>query len=159
MKHFAAALSLCLLAAANAALADQVVTLQVPVQVQNLHPEIAKISVGCFITPTSAYGRTDLPVVNRAFNGTVQVKVTVNDGNAAVAKGYRCELFLFPQNGTGYKPSQNPSATPQAMAQTGAPFTQTVEGLLPATAVTPRTPSLKATPIAPPSGTFAPRRQ
>ncbi len=124
--------SVALLAVAAPASAEQTITFKVPANVQNLHPEVAKISVGCRLTPTNAYGRTDLPVSNRAFHGVVDVEVKVDDGQSVVAKGYKCELYLFPSGGTGFKPQQTPGGPPQGQAKTGTPFVPVVEGLLPA---------------------------
>jgi hypothetical protein len=120
--------TLLLVALAMPAAADEIVTLKVPVNLQNLHPEIASISVGCTIVPTSAYGRTDLPVSNRSFSGTVNVKVTVTDGQTASANGYRCQLALMPAGGSGWFPQQGTSGPPQAQAKPGTPFVTKVEG-------------------------------
>lgn len=147
-----------LLGAAMPALADQVVTLRVPVALQNLHPQVAKLSVGCYLTPVGAFARTDLPVANRAFNGTVEIKVKVTDGESLSATGYKCSLFLFPASGSGQAPTQDlTAATPMYHAKPGTPFKREVEGPLPAaetasgpkTAVTPAWGAVGAAPPAP----------
>jgi hypothetical protein len=127
--------------------ADQVVTLRVPVTLQNLHPEVAKLGVGCYITPAGAYDRTDVPVVNRAFNGVVEVKVAVTDAQSLSATGYKCALVLHPASGPGWWPLQASSAPPQAQAKAGTPFKVAVEGPLPpvgsgASVVSPSAPVL-----------------
>lgn len=131
MKYVQLTLLGSLLAFAASASAEQEITFRVPVNLQNLHPEIANVSVQCRVTPTNAHGRMDLPVVNRAFNRTVEVRVKVTDGQSAVAEGYRCELHLFSAAGEGVAPSQDPSASAYAKAKLGTPFVQFVEGPLP----------------------------
>jgi hypothetical protein len=138
MKLTPTALFCTLVLLAGPAFADQTVTLQVPVNVQNLHPDIGSISVQCFITPTSSFGRTDLPVSNHAFHGTVNVQIKVKDSNAIAAKGYQCKLLLFPTEGAGLTPSQGTAAPQQAQAKPGTPFVPMVEGSLPAAQPTPR---------------------
>lgn len=121
-----------LLAAATPVRADQVITLRVPVTLQNLHPEVAKLSIGCYITPTGAYDRTDLPVVNRAFSGTAEVKVKITDAESLSATGYKCALYLFPATGSGSTPTQDLTAgTPLIHAKAGTAFKVAIEGALP----------------------------
>ena len=116
---------------ASAALAGQVVTLRVPVTLHGLHPEIAKLVVGCYITPAGAYNRTEVPVVQRAFNGTVEVKVEVTDAQSQSATGDKCKLALHPVAGAGWTPAQGSNAPPQAQAKPGSWFKVHVEGPLP----------------------------
>ncbi len=115
---------------AGPALADQIVTLRVPVHLQNLHPEVAKLSVGCYITPVGAFARADVPVVNRAFDDTVNVKVPVTDAQSLSATGYKCSLFLLPAAGSGWTPTQTPGAYPPTQAKAGTPFKIVAEGPL-----------------------------
>lgn len=116
---------------ATAALADQVVTLRVPVMLQNLHPKVVEFGITCFITPTTAWGRADIPVPNHSFDGVVDVKVTVSDAQSLSATGYQCKLFLHPAKGNGFPPEQGFDASPEARARTDAPFKAIAEGLLP----------------------------
>jgi len=90
-----------LLAAAPARAADQEITFQVPVKVEKLHPEVTAISIGCRVTPVGSFGRADVNIANGAYTGTVAVKVKVTQGESATAQGYRCELFLYPPQGSG----------------------------------------------------------
>lgn len=116
---------------ATAALADQVVTLRVPVMLQNLHPKVAMFGIGCFITPTTAWGKAHIPVPNHSFDGVVDVKVTVSDAQSLSATGYQCKPFLFLAKGNGFPPVQGFDASPEALARTDAPFKAIAEGLLP----------------------------
>ena len=116
---------------ATAALADQVVTLRVPVTLQNLHSKVAMFGIGCFITPTTAWGKAHIPVPNHSFDGVVDVKVTVSDAQSLSATGYQCKLFLFPAKGNGFPPEQGFDVSPEARATTDAPFRAIAEGLLP----------------------------
>ncbi|CAG1005106.1 hypothetical protein BURK1_03172 [Burkholderiales bacterium] len=152
MKPVRTVVALLLAGFAGPALGDQVVTLRVPVHLQNLHPEVAKLSVGCYITPAGAFSRTDLPVVNRAFDGTVDVKVAVTDAQSLSATGYKCSLYLFPAAGPGWTPTQAPGAYPPTQAKAGTPFKIVAEGPLPPAGGSAAVPS----PIS--SGASMPRR-
>ena len=116
---------------ATAALADQVVTLRVPVMLQKLHPKVVEFGINCFITPTTAWGKAHIPVPNHSFDGVVDVKVTVSDAQSLSATGYQCKLFLFPAKGNGFPPEQGFDVSPEARATTDAPFRAIAEGLLP----------------------------
>lgn len=129
-----------LLAAAPARAADQEVTFQVPVKVEKLHPEVTRVAVACRVTPTNAYGTAEVNIANGAYTGTVAVKVKVTQGESATAQGYRCELFLYPPQGSGWKAG---SAVPQGQAKAGTEFVPAVEGTLP---VVRGAPLLKALP-------------
>jgi hypothetical protein len=125
-------ISVCLLCCLAApVMASQDITINVPVHAQNLHPEITSISVGCHVG--SAYGRKDLPVFNRAYNGTVSVKVSVTDGESASVNSYQCQLALMTTGGPGYYPQQNGVGPPQGQAKPGTPFVVKIQGPIGAT--------------------------
>jgi len=131
------ALCAILLVAMLPARADQVVTFRVPVTLQNLHPGVAKFAVACELRPMKTSARTDQPVVNRAFSGTVEVKLSVTDAESLSATGYGCSLFLYPGDGSGYAPTQHQDlGTPAIHAKPGTPFKVVVEGPLAPTAST-----------------------
>lgn len=111
--------------------AMQTVTLRVPVNLQNLHPEVTKFSIACTITPTDAIARTDVPVVNRAFSGTVEVKVNVQDAQSLSAKGYQCRLFVIGGDGLLAPATQESGGQPLQKGKPGTSFNVAVEGPLP----------------------------
>jgi hypothetical protein len=122
-----AALGALGLVAAPAARAEQDLTFQVPVKVQNLHPDVKSISVGCKVLPAGVFGRADVPVVGNAYNKTVSVKLKMADSQWAEAKTYHCALYLMPASGNGWTPTQGPGVA-EAQAKAGTPFVPAVEG-------------------------------
>jgi hypothetical protein len=98
---FAAGVVAAAVMGAGPARADQVVTFNVPVSLSHLYSDVKSLSVQCRVNETAgpgglAFNRTDLPVTNGTFHGTVQVKVAIPDSMVSQAKVWTCLLYLFP---------------------------------------------------------------
>lgn len=134
-KHLAGWTALAVLILATAAsvpAADQVVTFQVPVKLQNLHPDITKPTIECVLLGKDGgivtTARKVVPIVGGNYSGPpVSVPVTATQGQAEVAAGWRCQLWLFPTVGSGYEPKQG-SGLPLQQAKPGTPLVYKVEG-------------------------------
>ena len=124
--------ALILATAASVAAADQVVTFQVPVKLQNIHPDITKPTIECALLGKDGgnvvTAKKIVPIVGGNYSGPpVPVPVNVTQGQAEAAAGWRCQLWLFPAVGSGYEPKQG-SGLPLQQAKPDTPLVYKVEG-------------------------------
>jgi hypothetical protein len=93
----------------HAAGAAQVVNVNVPVDLENLSPNVTSLSVGCHFTVGSDMLTSYSPNrfdknISGSYKGTVTVPLTW-DGTPPAPTGYRCQLYLFTTGvGIGFQP-------------------------------------------------------
>ncbi|TFH32040.1 MAG: hypothetical protein E4G97_03210 [Deltaproteobacteria bacterium] len=112
--------------------ADQVVTFQVPVKLQSIHPDVTKPTIDCMMLGKDGgiitHSTKVVPISGGNYSGPpVSVPVNVTQGQAEIAAGWRCQLWLFPAAGSGYQPAQG-SGLPLQQAKPGTPLVYKVEG-------------------------------
>ena len=130
----AATLLLLCFSLADAAYAEsQTITFNVPVKLQNIHPDITKPLIDCTLVAkdggTITHALKYIPISGGGnFTGPIQVAVTASQGEVDIAVGWYCQLWLYPQAGTGYEPKPQGSGLPLQQAKAGTPLVYKVEG-------------------------------
>lgn len=148
-----------LLGIGQAAAQEAPFTIQVPVELRDMHPDIQGGTVYCYIhdaqsTPVAGGGvQFSLDRNTRSFNQTLPVRTQLADGRSpADARTYECVLSLADfSDGTTSRPAAQGSArNVKFEAAPGTPFTPIVTGSIPSAtlpAVQPRTPIRDGVPL------------
>ena len=114
----------------SAQAADQTVVFQVPVNLQNLHPDVKKASVHCKIMDSTSTNLkenyVELSIPARSYVGTVSVPVTLTQFQADKAEEWWCFLALI-HEGLALYPEQG-SGPAVAQAKPGTPFVKQIHG-------------------------------
>ena len=95
---------------ARAAGAAQVVNINIPVDLENLSPNVVSFGVGCHFTVGTDFNTGYSPnrfdkTISGSYKGTAVVPLTW-DGTPPAPTGYRCTLYIYTAGtGMGFQPA------------------------------------------------------